>query len=56
MKAPGGGEVVVVEVQLSFTIAPDGGRVDGQHHAPAALPPGMTQYPLYRTLGGPKSR
>jgi len=24
----------------------------GQRHAPAALPPGKTQYPLYRRLGG----
>jgi hypothetical protein len=23
-----------------------------KHHAPAALPPGMIQYPLYRRLGG----
>jgi hypothetical protein len=30
--------------------------VDGQRHAPAALPPGKTQYPLYRRLGGPQSR
>ena len=26
--------------------------VGGQRHAPAALPPGMTRYPLYRRLGG----
>jgi hypothetical protein len=25
--------------------------VGGQRHAPAALPPGMTRYPLYRRLG-----
>jgi hypothetical protein len=25
--------------------------VDGQRHAPAALPPGKTRYPLYRRLG-----
>jgi hypothetical protein len=25
-------------------------------HAPAAVPPGKTQYPLYRTLGGPQDR
>jgi hypothetical protein len=25
-------------------------------HAPAALPPGKTRYPLYRRLGGPQSR
>jgi len=24
----------------------------GQHYVPAALPPGMTRYPLYRRLGG----
>ena len=28
--------------------------VGGQHHAPAALPPGKTRYPLYRRLGGPQ--
>jgi hypothetical protein len=28
----------------------------GQHHAPAALPPGKTQYPLYSRLGGPQGR
>ena len=31
-------------------------EVGGQRHAPAALPPGKTQYPLYRRLGGPQSR
>ena len=31
-------------------------RVGGQRHAPAALPPGMTRYPLYRRLGGPQGR
>ena len=30
--------------------------VGGQRHAPAALPPGKTRYPLYRRLGGPKGR
>ena len=30
--------------------------VGGQHHAPAALPPGKTQYPLYSRLGGPQGR
>jgi hypothetical protein len=30
--------------------------VDGQLHAPAALPPGNTRYPLYRRLGGPQGR
>jgi hypothetical protein len=28
----------------------------GQRHAPAALPPGMTRYPLYRRLGGLQGR
>ena len=31
-------------------------RVDGQCHVPAALPPGMTRYPLYRRLGRPQGR
>ena len=39
---------------LSLTSALDG--VGGQRHAPAALPPGMTRYPLYRTLGRPQGR
>ena len=30
--------------------------VSGQHYAPAALPPGMTQYPLYTRPGGPHGR
>jgi hypothetical protein len=30
--------------------------VRGQRHAPAALPPGMTQYSLYRRLGRPQGR
>ena len=30
--------------------------VGGQHHSPAALPPGKTRYPLYRRLGGPQGR
>ena len=30
--------------------------VGGQRHAPAALPPGETRYPLYRRLGGPQGR
>ena len=28
----------------------------GQRHAPVALPPGKTRYPLYRRLGGPQGR
>ena len=31
-------------------------RVGGQRHVPAALPPGMTRYPLYRRLGRPQGR
>jgi hypothetical protein len=30
--------------------------VGDQRHAPAALPPGKTRYPLYRRLGGPKGQ
>ena len=30
--------------------------VGGQHHAPAALPPEVTRYPLYRRLDGPQVR
>jgi len=30
--------------------------VGGQRHAPAALTPGETRYPLYRWLGGPQGR
>jgi hypothetical protein len=30
--------------------------VDGQLHALAALPPGMTRHPLCRSLGGPQGR
>ena len=37
---------------LPSTSALDG--VGGQRHAPAALPPGKTRYPLYRSLGGPQ--
>jgi hypothetical protein len=40
---------------LSLTLALDGG-LGGQRHAPAALPPGNTRYPLYRRLGGLQSR
>jgi hypothetical protein len=30
--------------------------VGGQRHAPAALLPGMTRYPLYRRLGRPQGQ
>jgi hypothetical protein len=39
---------------LPLTSALDG--VGGQCHAPAVLPPGKAQYPLYRRLGGPQGR
>jgi hypothetical protein len=39
---------------LSLTSALGG--VDGQRHAPAALPPGKIRYPLHRRLGGPQGR
>ena len=31
-------------------------EVSGQRHAPAALPPGKTRYPMYRSLNGPQGR
>jgi len=31
-------------------------RVGGQLHAPATLPPGKTQYPLYSWVGRPQGR
>ena len=39
---------------LFLTSALDG--VGGQRHAPAALLPGQTRYPLYRRLGVPQGR
>ena len=30
--------------------------VDGQRHDPAAIPPGMSRYPLHRSLCGPQGR
>jgi hypothetical protein len=36
---------------ISLTSALDG--LGGRRHAPAALPPGKSQYPVYRKLGGP---
>jgi hypothetical protein len=30
--------------------------VDGQRHAPIALPPGKTRYPFFRGLGRPQGR
>jgi hypothetical protein len=39
---------------LSLTSALN--EVVGQRHAQASLPPGKTQYPLYRKLVGPQDR
>ena len=39
---------------LSLTSTLDG--ISGQRHAPAALPPGKTRYPLYSRLGGLQGR
>jgi len=39
---------------LSLTSTLDGMGV--HRHAPAALPPRKTQYPLFRKLGGPQGR
>jgi len=30
--------------------------VGGQYHAPAALPPGKTRYPMYMRMDGPQGR
>jgi len=38
---------------LSLTSSLDG--VGGQRHAPAALSPGKSRYPLYKRLGGPNA-
>ena len=46
--------VAVYSSTLSLTSVLDG--VSGQRHAPAALSPGKTRYPLYRRLGGPQGR
>ena len=47
-----------VEVYSSTQFKPSALKmgVGGQHHTPAALTPGKTQYPLYRRLGGPQGR
>jgi len=39
---------------LPFTSALD--EVGVQRHAPAALPPGKTRYPLYTRVGGPQGQ
>jgi len=46
-----------VEVEL-YSFMTNGTRKGGkgQYHAPAALPLGKTQYPLYGRLGGPQGR
>jgi hypothetical protein len=30
--------------------------MSGERHATAALPPGVTRYPLYKRLGGPQGQ
>jgi hypothetical protein len=47
-----GGEYVYSTLFLASTLD----EVGDQHHVPAALPPGMTRYPLYRRLGGPQGQ
>ena len=44
-----------VEYRYSSTLSSTSGLDEGggQRHAPAALPPRKTRYPLYRGLGGP---
>jgi hypothetical protein len=51
-----GGPRIGVEVQLYSFSTSTLGEVDGQHHVPAALPPGKTRYPLYRRLDWPQDR
>ena len=50
-KAQRGGFIAVLFLQPRRQMG-----VGGQHHAPAALPPGKTRYPLCRRLGGPQGR
>ena len=40
----------------TFSLTPALDGVDGQRHAPAALPQGKIRYALYRRLGGPQGR
>jgi len=45
--------------QIYNSTLPSTSTLDGvgcKHHAPAALPPGKTRYPLYMRLGGPHGR
>ena len=51
-EVPEGG--VDVYLYSFFDLGPIG--VGSQRHAPVALPPGKTRYPLYRMLGGPQGR
>jgi len=51
MQEQNGGEGIVPN-PFATSVLERGG---GQHHAPAALPPWKSRYPLYRTLGGPQS-
>ena len=47
-----------VELRYSSTLSSTSALdvVGGQRHAPAALSPGKTRYPLCRRLAGPQSR
>ena len=49
------GELEVL-LNFFFNLGAVRGRVVGQRHAPAVLPPGKICYPLYRRLGGPQGR
>jgi hypothetical protein len=51
-ESPEGEQVYSSTFSLTSTL--DG--VGGQRHAPTALAPGKTRYPLHRRLGGPHSR
>jgi hypothetical protein len=51
---PEGEYKYVYNPTLSLTSALGG--VGGQHHAPVALPPGKTRYPLCWKLVGPQGR
>jgi len=48
------GSTFIDSSTLSLTSALDG--ASGQRHAPAALPPGKSRYPLYRRPAGPQGR
>jgi hypothetical protein len=53
-------KTLILQVKVKVTLeqamkAQRGSRgISGQRHAPAALPPGMNRYPLYRRLSRPQ--